>query len=160
MLEDLIQDDIIINTNMDSSLVYEKLINEIYDTLQNNKELFDNKNVNISKPDVKYENRKTFWLNFGKNCSQINRSVNQLKKFIDKEFGIETSINEKNQLILRGKYVFNVIASAYKKYIKNYVQCTTCKSLNTELCRISTSRIEHLKCLQDKCNTTKAVIKF
>lgn len=156
----LIPDDIIIGTHIDPTLIYQKLIDELYDIVGNNKELFDNKNTNISKPDVKYENRKTFWLNFGKNCNQLNRTVNQLKKYIDKEYGIETSINEKNQLILRGKYVFNLIASVYKKYIKNYVQCSTCKSFNTEIIRNSSTRLDYLKCLNQKCNTCKAVIKI
>ena len=149
----------IINLSMEPDNIYKLLLDEIYGNISENNELFGCKNMNISKPDVKYENRKTFWLNYGKNCSQINRSPNQLKLFIEKELAVETSINEKNNLILRGKYNFNLIASTYKKYIKNYVQCNTCKSIQTEIVRNSSNRLDYLKCLNPKCNTCNVVMK-
>jgi translation initiation factor 2 subunit 2 len=155
-----IDDDIKINTNTNSDLVYTLLLDRIYETLNDNNQLFGNKNINISKPDIKYENRKTFWYNYGKNCSQINRTTDQIKKFIEKEMAVETSINDKSNLILRGRYNFAMIAGAYKKYIKNYVQCTTCKSMETEIVRNSSNRLDYLKCLNPKCNTLKVVIKI
>lgn len=155
-----IDDDIKINTNTNSELVYTLLLDRIYETLNDNNQLFGNKNTNISKPDIKYENRKTFWYNYGKNCSQINRTTDQIKKFIEKEMAVETSVNDKSNLILRGRYNFVMIAGAYKKYIKNYVQCTTCKSMETEIVRNSSNRLDYLKCLNPKCNTCKVVIKM
>ena len=146
-----------INVFTDPDTMYTQLLDEIYETISENNELFGNKNNNISKPDIKYQNRKTFWFNYGKNCEQINRTIVQLKKFFEKELAVETSINEKSNLILRGKYNFNLIASTYKKYIKNYVQCTTCKSFNTEIVRNSSNRLDYLKCLNQKCNTCKVV---
>ena len=150
----------IINTQTDPDTIYTTLLSEIYDTISDNDELFGNKNLNISKPDIKYENRKTFWYNYGKNCIQINRSTQQLKKFIEKELAVETSINDKSNLLLRGKYNFNIIASTYKKYIKNYVQCTSCKSIQTEIVRNSSNRLDYLKCLNPRCNTCKVVNKI
>jgi translation initiation factor 2 subunit 2 len=155
-----ISEDIRINTNTNPELVYTQLLDGIYEILSDNNQFFENKNVNISKPDIKYENRKTFWYNYGKNCSQVNRNVEQIKKFIDKEMAVETSINDKSNLILRGKYNFAMIAGVYKKYIKNYVQCSTCKSMETEIIRNSSNRLDYLKCLNPKCNTCKVVIKI
>ena len=156
----IIIQDTSINIEMNKDVIYKLLLEEIYENISDNNELFVNKNTNISKPEIKYENRKTYWLNYGKNCSQINRSVQQLKKFFEKELTVETSINDKSNLIMRGKYNFNMIATIYKKYIKNYVQCTTCKSINTEIVRNSSNRLDYLKCLNSKCNTLKAVIKI
>jgi translation initiation factor 2 subunit 2 len=155
-----IDDDIKINTNTNTELVYTLLLDRIYETLNDNNQLFGNKNTNISKPDIKYENRKTFWYNYGKNCSQINRTTDQIKKFIEKEMAVETSVNDKSNLILRGRYNFAMIAGAYKKYIKNYVQCTTCKSMETEIVRNSSNRLDYLKCLNQKCNTCNVVVKI
>ncbi len=149
-----------ININTEADVVYTTLLDEIYNILNDNEQLFGNKNLNISKPDINYENRKTYWFNYGKNCSQINRNVEQVKKFIEKEMAVETSINDKLNLILRGKYDFVMIASAYKKYIKNYVQCSTCKSMMTEIVRNSSNRLDYLKCLNPKCNTCKVVVKI
>lgn len=149
-----------INIYTEPDIVYTALLDIIFETINDNNELFANKNVNISKPDIKYENRKTFWYNYGKNCSQINRTLEQLKKFIEKEMAVETSINDKHNLILRGKYNFAMIANAYKKYIKNYVICSTCKSMQTEIFRNTSNRLDYLKCLNPKCNTCKVVIKM
>lgn len=139
--------------------VYITLVDEIYDTISENSELFGNKKNHIDKPDVKYENRKTFWYNYGKNCSQINRNMDQLKRFIEKELAVESSINDKSNLIIRGKYNFAMIANIYKKYIINYVRCSTCKSIETTIERNSSNRLDYLKCSNPKCNTCKVVIK-
>ncbi len=150
-----------IDSNTDPNKLYQFLLNELYETIEGNSELFKNRlNVNISKPEVKYENRKTFWYNFGKNCSQIKRTMNQLKKYYEKELAVETSINEKSSLIFRGKYDSNLVATLYKKYIKNYVVCTSCKSLQTEIIRNSSNRLDYLKCLNPQCNTCKVVVKI
>lgn len=150
----------IINLNMEPDKIYTLLLDEIYDTISENNQLFGNSNTNVSKPDIKYENRKTFWYNYGKNCLQINRSTQQVKLFFEKELAVETSINDKTNLILRGKYNFNLIASTFKKYIKNYVQCSSCKSIQTEIVRNSSNRLDYLKCLNPKCNTCKVVVKI
>lgn len=149
-----------INLEIDPTQLYKLILDEIYDVISDNKELFENKNINISKPDIKYENRKTFWFNFGKNCSQINRTTTQVKKFIESELSVETSINQKQQLILKNKYNFNMISSSYKKYIKNFVQCQTCKSIGTEIVRNQSNRLDYLKCLNPKCNSYKVVSKI
>lgn len=149
-----------INTLGPPDLVYTTLLDEIYDTLSDNSQLFGNKKNHIDKPDIKYENRKTFWYNYGKNCSQINRTMDQVKRFIEKEMAVETSINDKSNLIIRGKYNLAMIGSAYKKYILNYVRCPTCKSIQTSIVRNSSNRLDYLKCLNPKCNTCKVVIKI
>ena len=149
-----------INIMTSPDLVYTLLLDEIFDIINDNFQLFGNKKHNIDKPDIKYENRKTYWYNYGKNCIQINRTMEQLKKFIEKEMAVETSINDKSNLILRGKYNFAMITSAYKKYIVNYVKCSTCKSIETEITRNSSNRLDYLKCLNPKCNTCKVVIKM
>lgn len=156
----LISDVQVINLSMEPDKIYTSLIDEIYDTISENNQLFGNTNTNVSKPDIKYENRKTFWYNYGKNCSQLNRSTQQIKLFFEKELAVETSINDKENLILRGKYNFNLIASTFKKYIKNYVQCSSCKSIQTEIVRNSSNRLDYLKCLNPKCNTCKVVVKI
>lgn len=158
--DNLISDIQIINLSMEPDKIYTLLLDEIYDTISDNNKLFNNTSTNISNPDVKYENRKTFWYNYGKNCNQINRTIQELKLFFEKELAVKTSINDKSQLILRGKYNFNLIASTFKKYIKNYVQCSTCKSVLTEIVRNPHNRLDYLRCLNPKCNTCKVVVKI
>ena len=160
IFNDNIEDEIKINVNTNKDIIYTILLDDIFETISGNNELFGNKNINISKPDVKYENRKTLWYNYGKNCTQINRTMEQLKRFIEKEIAVETSINNKSNLIIKGKYSFAIIAGTYKKYIQNYVKCSTCKSMDTKIIRNSSNRMDYLKCLNSKCNTCKVVIKI
>lgn len=149
-----------ININTNEELIYTTILNEIYDILNENKELFVNSA--ISKPEIKFENKKTYWINFKKNCSQINRTTEQVQKFIEKELSTNSSINDKGQLLLRGRYDFANISKQFKMYIKYYVQCSTCKSFNTEIFRNTSNRLDYLKCLniQPRCNTCKVVPKL
>jgi hypothetical protein len=58
-------------------------------------------------------------------------------QFVVAELGTEGSIDGNNRLVLRGKYVPKGIESLLRKYIGEYVACTTCKSPNTALSRDS-----------------------
>ena len=151
--------ELILTVETNPELIYTTVLDEIYENLTGNSEVFGEKK-NISAPEVKYENRKTTWSNFGKNCSQINRTPTQLQKFIESELAVETSIDAKSNLILRGKYNFNMVASNFKKYIKNYVICSACKSLNTEIVRNTSNRLDYLRCLNSKCNSCRVVTKI
>lgn len=143
-------------------LVYNLILDELYDIISDNKNLFSKQNYVISKPDVIFENKKTIWINFKKNCEQINRTTYQVQKYITKELTAETSINEKGQLIIRGRYDPINLIKQFKSYIKNFVECSACKSFNTEIYRNSSNRMDYLKCLNEKpkCNYSKVVIKI
>lgn len=142
----------------DKEEIYYDLLNKVYDKIDIEKELFSNKSINICKPIVKYENRKTTWENFDKNFVQINRDHEHLKKFIDKELGIKSSLNSKQNLIMRGKFDSKDICELLTKYIKNYVQCPTCRTINTSIVR-NESRMDYLSCNNKKCDTQKVVQK-
>lgn len=150
----------LINLNMNPDMIYKLMIEEIYETIHDNNQLFGNSNAKITKPDIKYENRKTFWNNFGTNCTQINRTMYQLKIFFEKELAVKTSINDKSQLILRGKYDLKLIAPIFKKYITYYVKCKTCGSFQTEITRNSSNRLDYLNCLNLQCKSLKTVEKI
>ena len=53
-----------------------------------------------------------------------------------------------------------MLSTSLKKYIKNFVQCSSCKSIKTEIIRDSSSRLDYIKCLNEKCNTQKALPKI
>lgn len=154
-------EEVIINTNTDKDITYNKLLNELYEIINENYDLFENNNIKLSKPDIHFDiTRKTVWKNFITNCKQINRSSDQLQKFINKEFNVESSINKEKHFLIRGRYSFTMLSGALKKYIKNYVQCSSCKSIKTEIFRDQSSRLDYLKCLNEKCNTQKAITKI
>lgn len=151
-----------INYGSDPDLVYNLILDEIFDIITDNKNLFSKQNHSISKPDIIFENKKTIWTNFKKNCEQINRTTYQVQKYITKELTAETSINEKGHLIIRGRYDPMNLIKQFKSYIKNFVECSACKSFHTEIYRNSSNRMDYLKCLNEKpkCNYSKVVAKI
>ena len=63
-------------------------------------------------------------------------------------------------LLIRGRYTFPMLSASLKKYIKTFVQCSSCKSIKTEIIRDSSSRLDYIKCLNEKCNTQKVLPKI
>lgn len=86
------------------------------------------------KPEIISHNRKTYITNFIKFCESIDRDSNIVKKYLEKELSVQTSIvgesnltDEKSGLKidvqLKATNVLNVISS----FMKEYVLCKNCK---------------------------------
>jgi translation initiation factor 2 subunit 2 len=157
--------DFIIENNTDSSIlnissmdpddIYKSVLHHIYDMIGENLNL---NGRSLPRPDVRYDiSRKTFWTNFKLNCDIINRDMKQVQKFFDKEFTVESSINQKNELIIKGRYNLQMILSTYSKYIRTFVCCSSCNSFDTIIERNKEMRINYLKCQNKVCGTSKAI---
>ena len=143
--------------NIDSDNLYKSLLKNIYEMIESNLNL---NGRSLPRPDIRFDiTRKTFWENFKLNCDVINRDMKQVQKFFDKEFGIESSINQQNQLIIKGRYNLQMVLSTYSKYIRTYVSCPSCNSFNTVIERNKEMRINYLKCQNQVCGTSKAIKK-
>lgn len=146
------------NFNEDSETNYINLLDELYDILDTNSNvLFDNQATHISSPNIIFSNKKTIWKNFRKNCDQIQRPELHFERFIQNEYSVVTSINKNGQLLIIGRYPIQMIISSYKKYIKLYVLCATCKSYKTNIIKNINTRINYVNCLN--CKTSKPIIK-
>jgi translation initiation factor 2 subunit 2 len=111
--------------------------------------------ISISKPEVVYNNRKTYVGNFVKICDDLNRNRNEVQKYFDAELGSTTSIDSNGCLIANGRFTQNGMMNIFGSYIKNYVSCTECSSCNTKI--VKETRISYLVC--NKCMTKKALSK-
>jgi translation initiation factor 2 subunit 2 len=150
------QEEIKLTLNMDENELYLYLLDEIYDNL--NKHLFGNSEIKIEKPDVVIKRIKTTWFNFRTICLKLKIDENHVSNFFIKEYTTSLSINQEGHLILNGKYSDIIICSTLKKYIKTFLQCATCKTLNTGIVRKS-NKLTYLICNNEKCKTEK-VIKY
>jgi translation initiation factor 2 beta subunit (eIF-2beta)/eIF-5 len=150
----------IMNNLIPQDEIYNLLLNDIYESIELNTELFGNKGITITRPHVIYKNRKTIWINYGVNCKQINCSKDHINKYIEKELGVKTSVNIEESLLIRGKFDSKAMFDIYKKYTKHYIQCGTCKSINTKIIRDNHTRLDNIKCLNKNCNTIKAITKL
>jgi translation initiation factor 2 beta subunit (eIF-2beta)/eIF-5 len=140
-------------------LTYEDMLGRIYNIISNN-------NPDIVRPEdavirlkpvkvARVGTAKTAFINFMEECRCMNRDPEHLSRFFAVETGSKTSINEDNQLLLRGKYSIQNIENILRRYINDYVKCLVCKSGNTRLDRDARNRLMFLKC--DNCASQRSV---
>lgn len=110
---------------------YENLLEKI---LQSPIQKISDKNLSTPKL-TKDGGARLIWENFEATCKELNRSATHLQEFFTEELACQTSINIIGQLVIHGKNRYNErhIQKILVEYIKNFVQCTTCKSLSTKL---------------------------
>lgn len=92
--------------------------------------------------------KRTFWTNFKETVSVLKRDPNHLKRFVCAELAVDGSQDKQQQLVLKGegRYDSKRISSVLNKYIKEYVKCRTCLSVNTALARDQNTRLDVLSC--------------
>lgn len=71
--------------------------------------------------------------NFSEFCDRIRREPKLVAKYLLKELAVAGSVNENGQLIIQGKFSSSVINMLIERFIKNYVRCSTCGSIDTIL---------------------------
>ncbi len=111
------------------------------------------------KPQITNHNRKSYISNFIKFCESINREPEDVRKYINKNMGADTSfINENNLDVLSNSsnsnnlfalkfnnlYKQTQILNCITNYMKQFVLCGICKSGETEIKKIE--RISYIYC--------------
>ena len=150
----------IINNTFNKDDIYALLLNNIYDEINEEKDMFNDTNFNISKPKIHHRNKKTFWENYITNCDQIKCTNDHFNRFVEKESGLKTSLSGENILIFKGRIDITTLSDIFKRYIKNYTQCNSCKCINTQITRDNQTRLDNLECLNSKCNAKRVVQKI
>ena len=111
------------------------------------------KKPSFPPPNIISKDRKTFIINFNDLCKAINRTPDTLKKYLETETNISTSIlgdgGLKFDVIIKPQQVKNLITT----YIKDFVICKDCKSCITTIEK--DTRITYLFC--SKCNSKKYI---
>ncbi|HII74789.1 MULTISPECIES: translation initiation factor IF-2 subunit beta [Sulfolobaceae] len=83
--------------------------------------------------------------NFSEYCDRIRREDKLCAKFILKELAAPGNVDENGQLVIQGKFSSASINKIMERFIKTYVQCSTCKSLDTVL--IKEKKAWYISCL-------------
>jgi len=127
------------------------LINRAYDDMQRIRAA--KKKPTFPQPNIVSKDRKTFFLNFEDMCNSMHRDQEYVKKYIETETNIATSILGDNSL----KFDVNVkplqIKNLITNLIKEYVICKDCKSSITQMHR--DNKITYLTC--DLCKSKKSI---
>ncbi|MFN3804494.1 MAG: translation initiation factor IF-2 subunit beta [Pyrobaculum sp.] len=98
----------------------------------------------IPKIEVESQPRKTIVKNLGPIARRLNRDVYLVAKFFQKELAVPGTIDG-DIFILHGEKSSKVVEAVYERFIKYYVVCPVCNSIDTELRR--EGRIFTIRCL-------------
>ncbi len=143
--------------DMDENELYIYLLEDIYDTLNQNSNLFGNSEIKVAKPEARFDvTKKTIWSNFRSICKELKSEEEQVANFFAKEYSATLSINQEGHLLIKGRYNDIIIGSTLKKYIKTYLQCAACKTINTIVER-KQNKLTYLVCRNEKCKLEKVI---
>lgn len=98
---------------------------------------------------------RSAWVNFRDCCAMMKRAQEHVMQFFLAELGTTGSIDGSERFLIRGKYPPKYVENLLRKYITEYVKCTMCNSLETELHRDAESRLFFLSC--KSCGSQRSV---
>lgn len=83
--------------------------------------------------------------NFGEYSDRIRREPKIFAKYLLKELAVAGTVEDNGQLVIQGKFSSAVINMLVERFIKLYVKCSTCGSIDTILRR--EKNVWYIKCL-------------
>ena len=99
--------------------------------------------------------KKSGYQNFGVTCECLNRSPKHVLQYVLAETGTSGNLDgDAKQIILRGRFKPSHMENVLREYIKEYVQCGTCKSANTTLEKLD--RLTFMSC--NDCSSRRTVL--
>lgn len=142
------------------SYTYKELLSKLYEQIGDSDVNKSTTKFMIGKPIVvSMSSKKVIWTNFKETCDGLNRHIDHLFSYIISELNTDASINENKQMIIKGKFHSKNIENILRKYVCCYVQCSMCRSYETEITKDSNTRLNYLVCSSCKSSKTIPVIK-
>ncbi|AWR93330.1 translation initiation factor IF-2 subunit beta [Acidianus brierleyi] len=83
--------------------------------------------------------------NFSEYCDRLRREDKLCMRYLLKELAAAGSISDNGQLVIQGKFSSSIINTLMERFIRTYVQCSTCKSLDTVL--VKENKVWFIQCL-------------
>jgi len=124
---------------------YEKLLKRIQGNLSVNKRQ-TNTRFELPIVDIMWEGQKTYLRNFVEFPQVLRRDPDKVLKYLSKEFAVPAErIGDKAMFI--GRRDPDDFTRLFQIYVKDYVECPTCKSPDTKI--VKENRISFLIC--DAC---------
>lgn len=145
----------------DRDYSYQELINRAFQFLHGKNPSLaggasQRKKVTLQLPQVAREGtKKTVFLNFGSTCKSIHRQQDHLLAYLCAELGTNGNIQEGGRLVIKGRFSAEGIGNVLKRYMLEYVVCTSCRSPDTVLMRDATTRLYFVSC--ESCGAKRSV---
>lgn len=110
---------------------YEKLLKRIQGNLTETKKSSD-KRFELPPVDVMWEGQKTFLRNFLDYPKVLRRDPEKILQYLSKEFAVPAERMAEKAIFI-GKRDPEDFSRLFKIYLKDYVECPTCKSPDTKI---------------------------
>lgn len=132
----------------------EQLLNRCYS--QMNGSLMQDRRLDVDIPVMNHlGGARMVFANVNVIAKQLDRNLEHLCQRLASELGTEYSINEKHQMVLRGKHRVPKVQSLLLNYIKTFVRCSVCQSLKTHLAK--KNAVNYIKC--NSCESESPIRK-
>jgi len=138
--------------------------NEMLDNIQINAGNNKDNNFTMVSPNIIIVNKQSVLINFMSYCEAFNfykgdnipehqllNPKDMLIQFISSEASTQCNLNGENQLILNGKFRPEQIEHILSNYVKEYLYCSNCKTINSYLYR--NKQLNYKYC--NHCNSTR-----
>ncbi len=127
---------------------FEEMLDNLYNGLnQNNEEL----KIKLPDPQLIFNGHKTIWKNVKEYLKIIRRPPDHFLKYLHNEITVQVNwISESKSdglLINQKKVGTTILINIMKKYLKEFVICKSCKSLNSYIEKNKDIRKYEFKCL-------------
>ena len=110
---------------------YEKLLKRIQDNLSENKKGIKTR-FELPPVDVMWEGQRTFLRNFSEFPKLLRRDPDKVLQYLSKEFAVPAE-RAGEKAIFIGKRDPDDFTRLFQIYVKDYVECPTCKSPDTRI---------------------------
>merc|ERR1712010_272475 len=122
-------------TGSDRDYLYDELLQRVFGIMRdkNPDMVAGEKKKFVMRPPqvVRVGSKKTAFANFSEIAKMLHRQPKHLLAFLFAELGASGAIDGSNQLIMKGRFQQKHIESVLRRYIKEYVTCHTCCSVQT-----------------------------
>lgn len=146
----------------DRDYTYEEMLDRAFGILrEHNPNLGGGKKrTTLKPPQVAREGtKKTVFTNFMELSKAMNRQHEHVQAYLMAEMGTSGSLDGQQRLVIKGRFAPKDFENILRRYVNEYVLCSSCKSPDTLLDRDSASRIMFLRCQQCGASRTVAPIK-
>ena len=128
---------------------FESMLDNIYENLEQKQK----KKLVLPKLEISNSTTNTYWKNVKKLLQTINRGPDHFVNYMNKEIGQTNwvSSSKSDGLVIIGKVNKNKIINVIQNYMKEYVICKSCNSVNTVLEKNNVIRKYELICNDCKC---------
>ncbi len=121
---------------------YEKLLKNIQDKVSQTK-TGSTSRFELPKVDIMWQGNRTFFRNFSEFPKILRRDPEKLLQYLSKEFATPAQFGG-DKAVFVGKKDPHEFAALLNRYLKEYVECPTCKSPDTRVEK--ENRVTLLKC--------------